>query len=384
VGPALLDALRTIPTLEKADAALALYSTGSCEKPTAKGEEALMTQKEAEEEAIYDASQLTPPPQRNAASELEDDADLSGDDSGDDSGDEGDDSGDEGNPDHTHTHTRYDTRVIVRRSLTSFSSTLCASAGSDIASEDEAVLAPKAYSSGDELGFSPRMVRADSGDALVDEHARPASAAASSSSSSTSAAAPSVAAQPCDDETSDEENDLNDNDDAEDDDEEVNKGTFECFTESFSSPTVSASSLPSSPFTSAPASPAVVSKAAVLYRRSASRAGDVNDEIDWRGSFAERMKKGKNWRGKPSYVGTLRGHTLAVMSVISNGRSAASCSLDGTIRTVHAPPPPLCCVRWCVCDAIACADHNLTPFRACSGTSTSDDVRVSSRGTPTG
>jgi hypothetical protein len=40
---------------------LALYSTGSCEKPTAKGEEALMTQKEAEEEGIYDASQLTPP-----------------------------------------------------------------------------------------------------------------------------------------------------------------------------------------------------------------------------------------------------------------------------------------------------------------------------------
>lgn len=297
VGPALLDALRTIPTLEKADAALALYSTGK--KPT-KGEEALMTQKEDEEEAIYDASQLTPPPQRNAASELEDDADLSGDDSGDDSGDEGDDSGDE---------------------------------GSDIASEDEAVLASKAYLSGDELGFSPRMVRTDSGDALVDENARPASASSSSSSSSsTSAAAPSAAAQRelCDDETSEEENDLND--DAEDDDE-VNKGTFECFTESFSSPTVSASSLPSSPFSSTPASPAVVSKAAALCRRSTSRAGDVNDEVDWRGSFAERMKKGKNWRGKPNYVGTLRGHTLAVMSVISNGRSAASCSLDGTIRT---------------------------------------------------
>jgi hypothetical protein len=116
VGPALLDALRTIPTLEKADAALALYSTGK--KPT-KGEEALMTQKEDEEEAIYDASQLTPPPQRNAASELEDDADLSGDDSGDDSGDEGDDSGDEGNlnthPHNTHTihttHTRHTTHT---------------------------------------------------------------------------------------------------------------------------------------------------------------------------------------------------------------------------------------------------------------------------------
>jgi WD40 repeat protein len=56
-------------------------------------------------------------------------------------------------------------------------------------------------------------------------------------------------------------------------------------------------------------------------------------DVHWRKAFAERARKHKNWKGKPNYVATLRGHTLAVMSVISNGRSAASCSLDGTIRT---------------------------------------------------
>jgi hypothetical protein len=43
------------------------------------------------------------------------------------------------------------------------------------------------------------------------------------------------------------------------------------------------------------------------------------------------------------------------MSVISNGRSAASCSLDGTIRTVHVSPL-LSIVPCAVCGgACACA-----------------------------
>jgi len=127
-------------------------------------------------------------------------------------------------------------------------------------------------------------------------------------------------------------------DDFNDPNEPESRGTVESLTDSFSSSSSPASaSMPSSPLTSPSRTPSPLGSGGIRCLRplrTRSNSGNENNtEIDWRKCYAERVKTSRDWAGKPSSVATLRGHALAVMSVIIHGSEAASFSLDCTIRT---------------------------------------------------